>query len=643
MKKLLLMSFLGLCSSLFGQNAQISLTVDPTDVIKEISPYIYGKNHGIPSRGDTEVDWRQVRAAGITMYRQHGGNNCTKYNWQRKLTGHPDWYQNVYGADWDREAKRLLDHAPSYVQGMWAFQLLGWVAKSNAFNFADWDYNRANWWNGVGWNLAGGGMIEPFPAVSGVTPKLVNEGDPNLYLEPWSADETTGILNHWFQTLGLDKERFKYWNMDNEPCVWNGTHNDVCKGIPAEEFIQKYIAVATRARTIFPDIKITGPSFTNEWQWYNWQNQGTIPEDPNNSSSKRISWSEYFIKRIAEEQQRTGLRLLDVLCYHSYLCDANRRDISLNLYRIFYDTEYVHPAANGVKTVNGGWDNSINKQYIFKRAEDWLEKYMGADHGVSLGITEMGCLYDNDANVIAVSYASLLGTFAENNVELLTPWDWYIGQYETVHLFRRYTGTIAVRSKSSENLTVSAYSSINHAADTLSIVLVNRDNNSRNISVKIEEFEYEDTKITCHQLYDLPLRTETFFSRTENALRHSELRLVDASVEMNLPKLSVTVLRIPLKAASNGNGTTDVGEINEDFKLKVYPNPAKGQITIETEGISGAVNINLTDMSGRIVKTVQIADGSVSTILDISSLPKGAYIINMFNNNRQYSKKIIVE
>ena len=656
MTRILSILFLCISLSLFGQNAQINLTVYPKDVIKEISPYIYGKNGGIP-QGNTDADWRRVESAGITMYREHGGNNCTKYNWKKKITSHPNWYYNVYGTDWDAAAQKKQNRRPD-VQGMWGFQLSGWVAASNQYNFGDWDFNRANWWPGVEWNVAGNGRIvfegeeEPEGMIKGQhtvnttagTRTVIGylPGNYELYLEPCDAEYTVGILKHWFETLKLDKKQFLYWNMDNEPCVWTGTHKDVInKPMPVEEFIQKYVAVASLARTYFPEIKIVGPSFTNEWQWYNWH-QGTLPEDPNNPGSKRISWSEYFIKRIAEEQKRTGLRLLDVLCYHSYLCDADRRDISLNLYRIFYDTEYVHKGANGVKTVIGGWDNNINKQFIFKRATDWLNKYMGADHGVNLGITELGCLYSDDANVIAVSYASLLGTFAENNVELLTPWNWDTGQWETVHLFRRYTGTKAVKSSSTENLVVSAYSSINEKGDTLMVAMVNRSDNARNIALKVEGMNLENTKITSHQLSGLPEKTETFFSRTQNALKHSESNLENGAFAMNLPKLSVTVIRIPLKTKTVEPPLNVNDQMAPDV-IKLYPNPVNnGLFTLETKDLRGEMTITITDAAGRTVHSLNM-NAENSTQINVAQLEKGMYIVNIHHNNKTFNQKIIIE
>jgi len=504
---------------------------------------------------------------------------------------------------------------------------LGHVAKTNAFNFNEWEYNRAEWWEGVNWNLCGGGVITDASKPNGYKP-----GDPNTYLEPWPADSTVAILTQWFDKLGLSKEQFQYWNMDNEPEVWHSTHDDIMpRTIPAEDYIQRYVAVATKARTLFPDIKIVGPVFTNEWFWYNWQN-GTVSDLQN--PSKRYSWVEYFIKRIAEEQQRTGLRLLDVLDFHFY--PENKRDITLQLHRVFYDTTYDYPGANGCKVINGGWDNSITKEYIFKRSNDWLDRYMGADHGVTMGMTEMGSLY-NEPNVIAVCYASLLGTFAENNVEIFTPWDWYTGQWEVLHLFTKYTGSIAVRSTSAQNNLVSAYSSINANKDKLSVVLVNRDvNSSQAISLSLVNRSLSNGKVPCYQLANLP-STETFVSASENALKHSEINVANNAIAISLPKLSVTVVQIPI------NLTTGISDI-EDSKFRLYPNPAQGHVMVETSGLSGTIMITINDITGRTVASVQIKHSSSTKIpLDVSRLNKGLYMVNVYNEQNKYSQKLIIE
>lgn len=74
-----------------------------------------------------------------------------------------------------------------------------------------------------------------------------------------------------------------------------------------------------------------------------------------------------------------------------------------------------------MKVINGGWDNSLTKEYVFKRATDWLDQYSDKGHDVTMGLSEYGHYYSEDANVVAVHYASMLGTFAQNKVEIFSP------------------------------------------------------------------------------------------------------------------------------------------------------------------------------------------------------------------------------
>ena len=120
----------------------------------------------------------------------NGGNNATKYNWRKKISSHPDWYNNVYGNDWYKTSKDVTASHPT-MQLMYAFQLIGRVASSKAYNFNDWGYNQSKWWAGVTQNLAGGGT----PNTTGInTGKAAVEGDFNLYTQEWPADSTVGIF-----------------------------------------------------------------------------------------------------------------------------------------------------------------------------------------------------------------------------------------------------------------------------------------------------------------------------------------------------------------------------------------------------------------------------------------------------------------
>lgn len=510
----------------------VSATQVSVDVAQDrvaVSPYLYGKNGCLsdnPQSPLSAADWQKLRDAGVRMVREHGGNNGTKYNWQKKLTSHPDWYNNVYAHDWDYAQASLQQNLPG-VQCMWCFQLIGKVADNAQHNFDDWGFNQSQGWSGTGQNLAGGGV----PNTSGGG-KAAKEGDPSLYLTNSDATTSTAILDHFTNDLHLDRSQFQYWNMDNEPEIWNGTHDDVMPTqLSAEDFMQRYFAYAKAARARYPDIKLAGPVTANEWQWYNWAT-------PISADGRTYPWLEYFIKRVGEEEARTGVRLLDVLDLHYYPGSTKPADI-VQLHRTFFDTTYVHPEANGVHAINGGWDTSITQEYIFGRCAQWLTQYLGENHGVTFGLSETGIAITN-APVASVWYASTLGEFMKHGVEIFTPWSWQPGMWEVLHLYSRYNYGTSVRATSDDETNVSAYATVDAATGSVTVVLVNRALTASNTTtVSLTNAAMPEGTYDTLQLANLPA-TETFVSHTQNALATSTVNVTGNQFSLTLPPLSIT-------------------------------------------------------------------------------------------------------
>lgn len=526
--------FILLTGSICHSQSPVSIDIDVTKGQKPVSPFIYGKNNVLPSTflsTGTTAEITKAKEAGVRFVRQSGGNNSTKYNWRLKLSSHPDWYNNVYANDWDGAARNLFDKMPG-VHGMWAFQLLGKAAANTNNNFNDWAYNGSQWWQGVNQNLAGGGQ----PNTANPSGKALDEGNPNLYLMEWTADSTVGILDKWFgdKGLGYDKDKIRYWNMDNEPEIWSGTHDDVMKiQYSAEEFMQSYFKVAKAARAKYPDIKLVGPVPANEWQWYRWGDGIT-------SGGKNYPWLEYFIKRIGEEEKASGIKLLDVLDIHFYPGDTDAATC-VQLHRVYFDRTYVYPGANGVKTVTGGWDGSINKEYIFGRCSDWLTKYVGVNNGVTFGVTEID-MKSTNPNVQAVWYASTMGEFMKQGVEIFTPWGWNPGMWETLHLFSRYNQGNYIQATSADETFVSAYPTVNNSTDSMSVVLVNRSlTETKQVSLNFTGFTIEDRAFSMYSLSKLT-NSETFVSHSKNALIKSDVTAQGNQITLDLAPLSVNTL-----------------------------------------------------------------------------------------------------
>ncbi len=608
---------------LFGQ---VVIQIDADADVRKVSPYLYGRNNSFSS---TNPNWTlpaedlvRLRDAGVTFFRESGGNNSSKYNWRRKLSSHPDWYNNVYTNNWDQTAQTLQKNFPR-AQGMWAFPLLGYAARTNEANFADWEYNKSQWWEGVNQNLAGKG--EPNPTGT----KAKKEGNIDLYLEKWNADSSAGILDHWFGAggLGLNKTGIRYWNMDNEPEIWMGTHDDVMPTqISAQEFMKRYIDLAKIVRQKFPDIKLVGPVTANEWQWYNW---GSTPVVDN---GKSYPWLEFFIKSIADEQKTSGVRLLDVLDIHFYPSAKKTEDV-VQLHRVFFDRNYNFPEANGVKNITGSYDNNQAKEYIFGRCNDWLVKYLGAGHGVTLGMTETGIDDSVTPSITAVWYASTLGEFMKNDVEVFTPWSWKAGMWETLHLYSQYNHGFSVGAVSGNETLVSAYPTVNAAKDSMTVVMINRSpTQSQSVNIQFKHFFPVQEKAAMYTLAQLP-STETFKSHTENALKKSEVSVSGNTLSVSLPAMSVSTVLL------RGGGEVLSTEPVSEQEMNVYPNPTWDTITVKW-GRQDFEKIEVLDQSGKVVFQSPIKKSQREIIIH-PKLSEGIHLIRLTGQGRSLVRKIV--
>ena len=612
-------SFLGINATL-SQN--VTITVNAAQGKRAVSPNIYGRNESF----DKSVQF--YKDAGLRFARVGGGNNMSAYNWRQKLTVHPDWFNNVYGTDWDVYAKKINDNFTN-IQGMFAFQLLGRAASTGKNNFGDWAYMQAHpGFNGFGQNLAGGGTPNP----NGGSKALV-DGNIDLFSKPWPADSSVAILDHWFGAngKGFSKKKLEYWSMDNECDVWNGTHDWAMPTlIPASEFMDRFIELAKKAKAIEPDIKICGPVTTSEWQWYKWSNENI------RINGTYYCWFEYFIKRCADEEKASGIRVLDVFDIHHYPYAPTNAD-ALQNHRIFYDKNYNYPGANGLNTINGGWDTSSKKEYVFQRINDWLTKHYGANHGITLGLSEWSPGPD-EPNLASVIYATHLGTFANNGVEYFTPWNWFTGMWESIHLFSRYSKKYSVSSTSSLENTVSAYTTVNEAADSMTVIIVNRDMSStRNVTVNLNGYTVNDGNYSTLQLASLP-STETFISHTNNALKKNSVAITSNSFTLAVPKLSTTA--VILKSTPTGISEHK----NQADEIKVFPNPANDQLRIRinrsqdyNSSLYQSQYYTLLNSLGQTISVGNLQPEAYEHTINTSSLTGGLYFIKIGNKMQKFT------
>lgn len=604
----------------------ILISIDGNATPHKISRYIYGKNNSTnddSTKATTDSMWTLINESGIGILRENSGNNLTKYNFHRRVASHPDWYNRVHDQNWDYEIQTIQENAPQ-VQVMYGLPILGWVGADTEYNFKDWDWyvSHGNKWLNTAQNVTGKGAI---PNEDNGKNALV-DGDINTYLKEWPTDSCVGILDHWFgeNGLGIDRSKTLYWALDNEPEIWHMTHDDVQKEpVKPEEYIEKYVRVAKAARAKYPDLKLIGPICANEWQWFAGPDRKDLTID-----GRYWPWLEYIIKRIAEEEKKCGMKLLDVFALHYYPINFSDEEI-LQTHRIYFDENYIYPQANGVKLINGGWDETQSKVYIFKRCQEWMKKYMGEDDIRAFGITETG-IESNDPDINSVWYGSMMGEFMKHNLEFFIPWSWKTGMWETLHLFARYNKEYYLPSTSGNDSIVSVHTSISADKDSMSILLINRSiKDEIETEIQLKNYEVPDGEYRLSQLSDLP-EEESFISHAINALKEKSVMVQNGKATITLPPLSTSTLQLC---------KTEQTELHEQKNpiLRVYPTYAVSCLYVE--GLNEKATIQLISTDGKVVLKKETQQTNEK--IDISNLPSGYYLCTVTMNDVTKTVQIV--
>jgi uncharacterized delta-60 repeat protein len=92
-------------------------------------------------------------------------------------------------------------------------------------------------------------------------------------------------------------------------------------------------------------------------------------------------------------------------------------------------------------------------------------------------------------------------------------------------------------------------------------------------------------------------------------------------------------------AVARYNGSTlGTEEVAAESSVKLYPNPATTQITIELGDNSTAARYNVTDINGRIVATGQLSGNNQ---INVESLVQGVYFVNISDSGKASNLKFI--
>lgn len=131
-------------------------------------------------------------------------------------------------------------------------------------------------------------------------------------------------------------------------------------------------------------------------------------------------------------------------------------------------------------------------------------------------------------------------------------------------------------------------------------------------------------------------KTETF-EYTVNLKRTHIEEITDLEVVCFVQNLETREIFQSASASVTVDGVSTANDNNEAALIKMYPNPAKGQVTLQ--GMSAA-DITICDLTGRAVYSVKGIEESLNINLD--SFTAGTYMVLISQNGKTAHKKLVV-
>jgi hypothetical protein len=461
--------------STHAQNVSVTVDVDATANRHPINPNIYGVAHA------TTVDLNDLNSP----LNRNGGNNTSRYNWQLNADNRgSDWYYESIADSSATAGERgdtfFASSRAANAEAMLTIPMLDWVAAlgPNRSKLASFSVAKYGAQAGADWQWfpdAGNGVRTNGQSVSGNDPRDANVASNSLVQQGWVQH----LVGRWGTNAsgGL-----RYYILDNEPSIWQGTHRDVHPTGPTmDEIKNKILDYAAKIKTVDPGAIIAGPE---EWGWsgyffsgYDQQYGSThgwsvLPDRDNHAGADYLPW---LLDALRQNNTATGTRLLDVFTVHYYpqsgefsddLSSAMqlRRNRST---RSLWDPGYVDES----------WIN--DRIQLVPRLKTWVNAYYP---GTLTGITEYNWGAENHING-ATAQADILGIFGREGLDMATRWATpgsTTPTYKAMKMYRNYDGNrsafgdLSTAARTPDPDTVAAFAAKRSADGAMTVMVINK-------------------------------------------------------------------------------------------------------------------------------------------------------------------------
>jgi hypothetical protein len=474
-----------------------ALSIDASANRHPISEDIYGMNYA------------DQTLAGNTLLpvRRWGGNSTTRYNWQANIynTG-SDWYfENIPDgdpvADGSASDQFVDQDRLTGTKTLMTVPLIGWtsaansprnhpydcgykVSKYGAQQSTDpWDTDCGNGVSTSGSNITGNAVSDTSTAIA---PSFVADWVSHLTAK-YGLAQSGGVA---------------YYDLDNEPMLWNSTHRDVHpQPTTCDELYSSTTQYAAAVKAADPTAQTLGPVL---WGWcayfYSALDGCSAGNDYKNHGN--VAFVPWYLAQMQTYEQNNGVRILDYLDLHYYVAasgvalspagNSATQALRLRSTRSLWDPAYIDESWIS-QTASGG----VAVRMI-PRMKEWVDANYP---GTKLAISEYNWGALDNING-ALAQADVLGIFGREGLDLATLWsppaDTDPGAFAFL-MYRNYDGTgdgfgdVSTEALSADQDTLSVYAAQRTSDGALTVMAINKTSGTLTSTVNLANFTPQST------------------------------------------------------------------------------------------------------------------------------------------------------
>jgi len=635
-------------------SANISVSINTLVNRHQISPYIYGINTLNPN------DISNL-APGFVRF---GGNEASDYNWKAfTYNAGGDWFFEDFGLN-DSSGKgidsvamtRYAINAGSRM--LTTMPTLGWAAKEPGH----WSYSVKEFGPQckVNPNNPDGGNGQKPDCKTRVTTEKVTDAyypvvdtasdcttGKCLYRDEYAKELSVAFGNAACNVPYSPIASCHFYDMDNEPEIWDGSHTDVHPVHPGyTELANQFELSGIKLRTWDPSAVRFGP-VTCCWNFF-W---AAGPAGDDRAAHAGIDFLPWWLNQINWLDQINSVRTLDVLDIHAYVgakvdiskfTNSQKRAAAGMVYRTYWDPLYYN------HDIDADWITTTQPNrgvtFLIPRLKAMVNAiYPGTPLSFSEWESWMAPQSEWDFST-ALSDADAFGVMGREGLSFSTRWGGPSAtddttkqphpNYQAMKIYTTYDGakhkfgTLSVSDRNSANQDLfTSYAALDSAGTTMTIMVLNKDpNNTANVTFNLNGFSaatYTAYTLVSTNPAAITPSTSSAWSATQSFAPYSITLLVVSGSQPSKPAsewyLNPDDLMIP--ASGTGivhpkivSGTASVTLASAAFDAFEGIRPCRGSITLTDAAITttkpATITINTSNSPGFCHYTVTGSDGT---------------------------------